>query len=146
MLKKIILSLSLCASCAFLLIACGGSETPSPTNTSTTANANKATTTTTTPTTSSPTVAASPASTTTASSGEKIGVPECDDYIAKYEACLTSKVPEATRATLKASFDTTRESWKKAATTPQSKASLAQACKTAMETARTAMKSYGCDF
>ena len=38
---------------------------------------------------------------TTASTG-KIGVPECDDYLAKVDACVSGKVPEAARAAYKA--------------------------------------------
>jgi hypothetical protein len=37
----------------------------------------------------------------TASSSDKVGVSECDDYIEKYEACITKNVPEAARQTLK---------------------------------------------
>ena len=46
------------------------------------------------------------------SSGEKIGIAECDEYIAKYEAC-TGNVPEAGRAAYKSALDQTRASWKR---------------------------------
>ena len=75
-------SLMLCVVCAIVLIGCSKSET-------TTNRENAAP-----PSTStSPTTA--PAKATTA--GEKIGVPECDDFIAAYDACVSSKVPEAAR-------------------------------------------------
>src|SRR5437763_3167961 len=57
------------------------------------------------------------ASSGTTASGDKIGIPECDDYIAKYEAC-TTKVPEAGRAAYKSSLDQVRASWKKLAADP----------------------------
>jgi hypothetical protein len=39
-----------------------------------------------------------------------------------------------------------RKSWQTLAANPQTKASLAQACKTASESARQSFKSFGCDF
>jgi len=80
---------------------------------------------------------------TTAPSGDKIGIPECDDYIAKYEAC-TAKVPEAGRATYKNSLDQVRASWKKLAADPATRGSLAAACKQATEAAAASWKMYGC--
>jgi hypothetical protein len=82
----------------------------------------------------------------TTASGDKVGVAECDEYIQKVEACLTSKVPENMRGTYKSSLDTMRTTWKKAAETPQGKAALAQGCKTALEQAKTTMGSYGCSW
>ena len=94
----------------------------------------------------STTTADKPATSTTtaASSGEKIGIAECDEYIAKYEAC-TSKVPEAGRAAYKSALDQTRASWKKLADNPTTRASLAAACKQATETANAQWKMYGCN-
>lgn len=90
--------------------------------------------------------AATPAATSTTASTDKIGVPECDDYLAKYDACITGKVPEVARAQYKTALDQTRKSWRQIAATPQGKATLAAACKKASEDARTAMKSYNCTF
>lgn len=81
---------------------------------------------------------------TDAPTGDKIGVPECDEYIAKYEACLNSKVPEAQRAMFKSSFDTMRKTWKDAAANPQGKAALATGCKQALDTAKQSMGAYAC--
>jgi len=83
------------------------------------------------------------ASSGTTASGDKIGIPECDDYIAKYEAC-TTKVPEAGRAAYKNSLDQVRASWKKLAADPATRGSLAAACKQATETAAASWKMYGC--
>src|SRR5438132_11356514 len=69
------------------------------------------------------------------SSGDKIGVAECDDYIAKYEACIRSKVPEAARASAESSLKMARENWKKAAENAQSRGTLAAACKQASDAA-----------
>ncbi len=81
-----------------------------------------------------------------AATGNKIGVPECDEYIEKYEACVFSKVPEAMRETFKSSFETQRKAWKDAAANPQAKASLASGCKTALETAKQSLSAYKCDW
>ena len=82
----------------------------------------------------------------TTASGDKIGVPECDDFIAKYEACVNSKVPESARSMVKANLDSMRNAWKQAAATPQGKAGLATGCKQALEQAKTSMGSYGCSW
>ena len=83
------------------------------------------------------------ASSGTTASGDKIGIPECDDYIAKYESC-TPKVPEAVRANYKGALDQVRASWKKLAADPATRGSLAAACKQATETAAASWKAYGC--
>ena len=84
-----------------------------------------------------------PATTAPVSTGDKIGVPECDEYIAKYEAC-TGKVPEAGRAAYKSGLEQTRSAWKKLAANPATKGSLAAACKQAAEAQAAAWKTYGC--
>jgi hypothetical protein len=85
--------------------------------------------------------------TTAAATGENsVGVPECDEYLAKYEKCVTEKVPEAARPQLKQSVETMRSSWKQAASNPVAKPGLAQGCKQALETAKTAMGAYGCSW
>jgi hypothetical protein len=120
-----------CVVCAIVLVGCSKSETP--TNSATTGNANKAATSTT------------PAK-TAAASVEKIGVPECDDFIAAYDACVSSKVPEAARAQFKATVEQWRTSWRKLAESPQTKATLAAACKQSAAQARVSMKTYNCTF
>ena len=120
--------LILCALFAMLLIGCSKTET--------TTNDNAA---------SSSKASSSPA-TTAVSAGEKIGVPECDDFIAKYDACVSSKVPEAARAQYKSAVAEWRKSWKKLADNPATKGSLAAACKQAAEQQAAALKTYGCTW
>lgn len=129
---KMRILLPLCVLLGLLLVACGKTEVSVNTNSS-----------------ASPATKASPASTpaTVASTaGEKIGVPECDEFITAYDACVSSKVPEVARAQYKASIEQWRTSWRKLAANPATKASLAQACKQSAEAARTSMKSYNCTF
>jgi hypothetical protein len=120
--------------CAAILVGCSKTETTENSNTAT-SNSNKAATA---PTTTTKTEPA-----TTASSGEKIGIPECDEFIAKYEAC-TNKVPEIARAQYKSAVDRWRSEWKKAAADPATKGTLAAACKQAAEQQAAAWKMYGC--
>lgn len=81
-----------------------------------------------------------------AGSGDKIGVAECDAYLAKYEGCLNDKVPESARGALRSSLEQTRKSWRDIAATPQGRAGLAQACRTADEAAKQTMSAYGCKW
>jgi hypothetical protein len=122
-----------CSVCAVILIGCTKTENTNNTNTTNTTTAGK-------PAGSAP---ASSSTSSTASSGDKIGIAECDEYIAKYESC-TAKVPEAGRAAYKSALEQTRASWKKLADNPQTRASLAAACKQATETQAAAWKMYGC--
>ena len=127
------LSLFLCVVFAIVLVGCSKSET-NTNGGATTGNSNKAAT------------ATTPASTTASTAGEKIGVPECDEFIAAYDACVSSKVPEVARAQYKTAIAQWRASWKKLADNPQTKPTLAAACKQSADQARTSMKTYGCTF
>lgn len=123
MLRKSLLIFSIL--CAAILIGCNKTE-----NSNTAAdNSNKST-----------------ASSGTTASGDKIGIPECDDYIAKYESCVKGKVPEAARASLESSLKMARDNWKKAAENAQSRGTLAAACKQASDAAAASMKAYGCTW
>jgi hypothetical protein len=118
--------------CAAILVGCSKTDD----NTNMAGNTNKETM------TSTPAIT-TPAK-TASSAGDKIGVPECDEYIAKYEAC-TGKVPEAGRAAYKSGLETMRASWKKLAENPATKSSLAAACKQATASQAAAWKGYGCN-
>ena len=82
----------------------------------------------------------------TTASGDKIGVAECDDFIQKYEACVSGKVPAAQQAAYKSSIETWRKSWKDLAANPQTKPSLTQVCKTQLDQAKTSLSSFGCTW
>ena len=81
-------------------------------------------------------------------SADSVGVPECDEYIKKYEACLTSiaaKAPQA-QPSLKTAFEQQRNAFKQAAATEQGKASLGTTCKQAIETAKQSTAAYSCSW
>lgn len=124
------LILMLCLLTGLLLFACA-----KPEYTTNSTNSNTATT----------PAAASPAA-TVAASGDKIGVTECDAFIEAYQACVRDKVPETARAQLNSALAQWRRSWRELAANPQTRGTLAQACKTQLETARQSMKAYNCTF
>ena len=107
------------------LAACGKSEQPA--------------------TTASTTPAATPSAAST-SPTSSTGVAECDDYLAKYEACLAAKVPAAAQAALKQSLATTRDVWKQTLAAG-GKDALKASCEMARNASRPSMQAYGCsDF
>lgn len=127
------LLMMLCVVIGVLVLACGAP----PTNKSGPVNSAATTT------------AASPApsaAATVAAAGDQIGVPECDSFLKSYEDCVGTKVPEAARAQFRTTMTTWRTEWKKLAQDPQTRAGLVQACKSQIETQRTAMKAYNCTF
>jgi hypothetical protein len=91
--------------------------------------------------------AAAPADATAAAATvESLGVPECDDYLTKYEACISAHVPAAAQGALKQSLDQTRAGWKQAIAAG-GKDSLAAACTQMKASASASLKAYGCaDF
>jgi hypothetical protein len=111
------------------LAACGGEKKEAAGNTSTPAPAKPA--------------AAAPAA---PAGGSEFGVPECDEYMNKYLACIDSKVPEAMRGTVRQQLDASKASWKQAASTPEGRAALASTCKQALEATKQAMAAYGCTW
>jgi hypothetical protein len=119
--------------CGLVLIACSKTETTNNSNTTVGSS-----------TTDKPASTATPASAAASTSGDNIGVPECDDFIAKYEACVSSKVPEMVRAQYQASLKQWKDSWKKLAENPQTKPTLASACKQSLEQAKTSLNAFNC--
>ena len=84
--------------------------------------------------------------TAVAATGESIGIAECDDYLTKYEACISAHVPAAAQGALKQSLDQTRAGWKQAIAAG-GKDSLAAACTQMKASASASLKAYGCaDF
>jgi hypothetical protein len=141
---KILLTAALSIAAAILLIGCGGaSNTATNTPAKNAAPANTAT-------------GAAPVTdagkTDPAAKADtadpNTGVAECDEYIKKYEACLTkiAKAAPQVEAPMKQNFEGQRNSFKTAAANPQAKATLGAKCKEAMETAKTATKAYACEF
>jgi hypothetical protein len=62
--------------------------------------------------------------------GGGIGVKECDDYVAKFDACY--KDPTA-KAAAQPSLDAMKQAWAAAAKDPATKAGLSFSCKAALD-------------
>lgn len=138
MIKSSLVKISGAAILALLLVGCSSPEKASTTtNTAEVAKETK-----TTEVKSNPTSTASPAP----GGGESIGVAECDDYLTKYEACIRQKVPAAAQSQYESAFTAARNGYKTAASTPQGKAALSQACKQALETTKTSLASFNCTW
>ncbi|MEK6333929.1 MAG: hypothetical protein AABM67_03210 [Acidobacteriota bacterium] len=137
MLRKSFLILAVL--CAAFLIGCSSTNNN---NNSTAADGNKSTGVT------APSTPATTTTTTTSSttSGEKIGIAECDDFLAKYEDCVNKNVPEAQRAQFESTMKQWRDSWRTLAKNEMTKGTLTAACKQAAESAKSSMKSYNCTF
>ena len=77
---------------------------------------------------------------------QTIGIAACDDFLKKYETCVTSQVPAAQRAMFQGQFDQWRKAWSDMAKNPSTKADLETACKQSAEQMKTAMSGFGCKF
>jgi hypothetical protein len=91
-----------------------------------------------------PSQSEAPAAAAPAAATGAIGVAACDEFLARYEACLADRVPAATRDALQQSMAAWRSSWQQAAATPAGRDGLVQACQQARESSRPALQAYGC--
>ena len=85
-------------------------------------------------------------STATSTATGSIGVAECDNYLTKYDTCVSKKVPAADRQALLQSAATMRTSWQEAARNPSARTGLAHGCSRALEAARDTMAAYQCSW
>jgi len=86
------------------------------------------------------------AGTVTSAQTQSTGVAACDEFLTKYDACVTSKLPAAQRATYKAQLDQTRKLWVDMVKDPSAKATLEATCKQTMEAIKASLQSFGCSF
>ncbi|MDQ8728321.1 hypothetical protein [Bradyrhizobium sp. LHD-71] len=82
----------------------------------------------------------------TGASAQTTGVAACDDFLTKYEACVTAKVPAAQRATFQGQLDQTRKTWSDLAKNASTKPALEGSCKQTSEQMKAALQNYGCAF
>jgi hypothetical protein len=68
--------------------------------------------------------------------GDSVGVPECDDYIKKYEGCI-KKAGGAAAAAAETAFKAQRDGFKQSASTPEGKAALKGTCKQMLDSLAT---------
>lgn len=75
-----------------------------------------------------------------------IGVTECDDYLAKYEKCVAKRVPSENKKAFEENLARTRGAWTAMAQNAGARPGLGQACSLALDTARSTMAEYRCDW
>jgi len=80
---------------------------------------------------------------TNSATDERIGVIQCDQYLQKISACIR-QVPAGQRAILTAQARATFATWKEAATHPQHRETLPQACAVTTDLAREELAPLGC--
>jgi hypothetical protein len=79
-------------------------------------------------------------------SAQTTGIAACDDFLKKYEACVTSKIPAAQKTTFQAQLDQMRKAWAEAAKNAAAKATLESTCAQSAEQMKAAMSGFGCTF
>ena len=77
---------------------------------------------------------------------QSTGIAACDDFLQKYDTCVTSKLPEAQRATYKAQLDQTRKMWIDMAKNPSAKSTMEGTCKQTTDAIKASLQSFGCAF
>lgn len=90
--------------------------------------------------------AATTANSSSAGNTEKVGVAECDEFIAKYEACISGHVPDAQKKQHQDNINALRNSWRQLAVNTGAKETLALMCKRQVVQARESMQSFNCQF
>ena len=73
-----------------------------------------------------------------------VDILQCDDYLAKVNACIHERVPVNQRAALAAEAHQMFTTWKEAAANPEHRATLPQACSITHEVAKEELARYGC--
>lgn len=74
-----------------------------------------------------------------------IGVAVCDEYIAKYGACIKEHAPEAMRTQMTDALAKSAERFKTQSAGPE-KDSLEQACTAALDAVKKTSKGWGCTY
>jgi hypothetical protein len=74
-----------------------------------------------------------------------IGVAECDDYVQKMTLC-SMKVAADVAGPMMEATATMKKAWKDSAAVQDTKVALASGCKQALDTARSAYASAGCEI
>jgi hypothetical protein len=74
------------------------------------------------------------------------GILACDAFYKAYEACITTKIPEAQRATFRQALDSGKASIKQASTNAAARPQLEQSCTMQKQQMSQALASYNCKW
>jgi len=83
---------------------------------------------------------------TAAAHAQSTGIAACDSFLAKYDTCVASKIPEAQRAMYKSQFDQTRKIWLDMSKNPATKSAMEATCKQTMDAIKKSLEALGCSF
>lgn len=83
---------------------------------------------------------------TGANAADPVGIAACDDFLTKYEACVTTKIPAAQQPAFKTQLEQVRKSWSDAAKNPSVRPTLESSCKQTGDQLKASLASYGCTF
>lgn len=75
-----------------------------------------------------------------------VGVPGCDDFLAKYAACVHDKIPADARPAFEQSLKATSDGWKQVLASPNGRDTLEAACAQVKASTAAAVQAYGCSF
>ena len=75
-----------------------------------------------------------------------LGIPECDEYIFKFQNCVEGQVPELAKIPLKIGFEKAISEWKKTAAFPEKRSELGPACALAMDASKKATTRFQCQW
>jgi hypothetical protein len=81
-----------------------------------------------------------------AAQAQSTGIAACDDFLTKYDACISTKIPAAQSAMYKTQIDQTRKAWLDMAKNPSTKATMEASCKQTIDATKAALTAYGCSF
>ena len=77
---------------------------------------------------------------------QEIGIPACDDFIAKYEACVSGKIPAASQVEFTNALAQWRTQWKQLAADPNNNMILTGICNQMQQQSKASFTPYGCAF
>ena len=80
--------------------------------------------------------------------GADTGIAVCDDFIEKYERCITTStnMPDPLRDSYRQSIESMRRTWKAAAATPSGRSAAQSTCQQALATMTEVMEAFGCEW
>lgn len=77
---------------------------------------------------------------------EKIGIPECDEFVAKYEECISDHVPAEKQRQYRENIQTWSKLWRERMVSSTPRDVVVAACQRHIIASRESMKSFGCEF
>lgn len=74
------------------------------------------------------------------------GVPVCDTFVTNYQACVSTRVPEAQRQMFASQITQMRATWRELAQTQEGRTHLEAACRQQADQMRQGLAQLGCQF